>query len=115
MVILGCAANSKADSITYTIYFPENYHDSAAVKQEVLDRYRELIRGVHEESEAVLVAHNLSYFMWEKDMQAKWQGGELVIAIGDAKGAVIHGDLRAEETCFPQVKTKSLLWEWFNE
>ena len=49
--------SSKADSLTYTVYFDTETTNSAEIKQGILDNYRTLIRGVHEESEAVLVAH----------------------------------------------------------
>lgn len=114
LCILSCVANSKAESLTYRIYFDTNTINSAEIKQDILDNYRKLIRGVHEESEAVLVAHNLDYFMWSEDMKAEWNSGELVVTIGDGKGAVIHGDLEANETCLPEVKTKSWLMEWLS-
>lgn len=114
LVVLGCVVNSKADSLTYCVYFDTDTSNSAEIKQEILNHYRTLIRGVHEESEAVLVAHNLDYFIWNEDMKAEWNSGELIITIGDGKGAVIHGDLEANETCLPEVKTKSWLLEWLN-
>ncbi|MCI8851200.1 MAG: multidrug transporter [Erysipelotrichaceae bacterium] len=114
LVLLGCVVSSKADSLTYTIYFDTETTNSAEIKQGILDNYRTLIRGVHEESEAVLVAHNLSCFMWETDMIAEWNSGELVVTIGDGKGAVIRGDLEANETCLPEVKPKSWLMELFS-
>lgn len=114
MGILCCAITAKPNPLTYTIRFDRDTTNSAAVKAEVIRRYGELIRGVHEESEAVLLIHNLDLFMWEEDMQAKWQDNTLMITIGDGKGAQISGDLDPQEICLPQVKTKSLLWEWFN-
>lgn len=114
LCVLGCAVNSKASTLTYTVYFDTNSNNSAEVKQEILNNYRELIRGVHEESEAVLVAHNLAYFMWNDQMDAKWDSGELIVTIGNGQGAVIHGDLEANETCLPEVKTKSWLLEWLD-
>ena len=52
--------------------------------------------------------------MWEDSMNAQWENGELLITVGDGKGAVIHGDLDPQEQCLPEVKTKSLLMEWLN-
>lgn len=114
LCVLGCVVNSKPNDLTYTVYFDTNSKNSAEIKQGILDRYRDLVRGVHEESEAVLIAHNLSCFMWEDNMKAKWDSGELVITVGNGNGPVIHGDLEANETCLPEVKTKSLLLEWLN-
>lgn len=113
LCVLGCVVNSKPNDLTYRIYFDTNSNNTAKIKQEILDHYRELVRGVHEESEAVLIAHNLDYFMWQDNMKAQWDSGELIVTIGDGNGALISGDLEANETCLPEVKTKSWLMEWF--
>ncbi len=112
--ILCCAITAKPSTLTYMIRFDSETKNSAAIKQEVIERYGELIRGVHEESEAVLLIHNLDLFMWEEDMQADWKDNTLLITIGDGKGAIISGDLDPQEICLPQVKTKSLFQEWFS-
>ncbi len=112
--ILCVCITAKPKPLTYTIYFDRESTNSAAVKQEVIRRYGELIRGVHEESEAILLIHNLDLFMWDADMQAKWENNSLKITIGDGDGAIISGDLDPQEICLPQVKTKSLFQSWFN-
>ncbi len=113
MAVLCVSITAKPAALTYTIYFDQASKNSAAIKQEVLHRYGELIRGLHEESEAVLLVHNLDLFMWEEDMHASWTNNELLIVIGDGKGARISGDLNPQSICLPQVKTKSLFQEWF--
>lgn len=114
LVILSSVVVSKTTAPTYTLQLGSDTRNSGELKQEILDRYRELIRGVHEESTSVLLVHNLDWFMWEDSMNAQWENGELLITVGDGKGAVIHGDLDPQEQCLPEVKTKSLLMEWLN-
>lgn len=114
LIILSVGVISKPSNMTYQIQFDRTSTQSAEVKNEVLRRYTDLIRGVHEESEAVLLLHNLNYFMWDETMQATWANNELNIRIGNGDGAVIRGDLDAKETCLPEVKTKSLFQELFN-
>ncbi len=114
LVMVSSAVISKTTVPTYTLQLGSDTQNSVELKQELLDRYRELVRGVHEESTDVLLVHNLDYFMWENTMRASWENGELYIVVGDGKGATIHGDLDPEEQCIPEVKTKSLFWEWLN-
>lgn len=112
LMVLSITVISKSAPLTYTLQLGSDTQNSAAIKQELLDRYRELIRGVHEDSTDMMVVKNLDWFMWEDAMQAKWENGELRIIIGDGRGAQIHGDLDPQEQCLPEVKTKSLFWEW---
>lgn len=114
LVMVSSAVISKTTVPTYTLQLGSDTQNSVELKQELLDRYRELVRGVHEESTDVLLVHNLDYFMWENTIRASWENGELYIVVGDGKGATIHGDLDPEEQCIPEVKTKSLFWEWLN-
>lgn len=114
LVIVSTAVISKTTVPTYTLQLGSDTQNSVELKQELLNRYRELVRGVHEASTDVLLVHNLDYFMWENTMRASWENGELYIVVGDGKGATIHGDLDPEEQCIPEVKTKSLFWEWLN-
>ena len=99
LVILSSVVISKTTAPTYTLQLGSDTRNSGELKQEILDRYRELIRGVHEESTSVLLVHNLDWFMWEDSMNAQWENGELLITVGDGKGAVIHGDLDPQEQC----------------
>jgi len=114
LMVLSVTAISKSGALTYTIKFDSDTKQSAEIKQEVLNRYGEMMRGVHEESEAVLLLHNLDLFMWEDDMNAEFRNQTLLITIGDGKGAEIHGDLVTQELCLPTVKTKSWIQEWFS-
>ena len=114
LVMVSSAVISKTTVQTYTLQRGSDTQNSVELKKELLYRYRELVRGVHEESTDVLLVHNLDYFMWENTMRASWENGELYIVVGDGKGATIHGDLDPEEQCIPEVKTKSLFWEWLN-
>lgn len=115
LVILSTAVISKSVPLTYTLQLSSDTQNSAALKQELLNRYRDLIRGVHDESISVMVVENLDWFMWEESMNAQWKNGELRIIVGDGKGAIIHGDLDPQEQCLPEVKTKSLLLEWLSK
>lgn len=112
-IVLCVGVISKPSDLTFEIHYDSNLPANASIKNEVLARYAQLIRGLHEESEVVLLLQNLDLFMWEEDMQATWEDNALRITIGDGKGAVIHGDLDPQERCLPEVKTKSLLQEWF--
>lgn len=113
LLLLSVGVNSKESTLCYQIAYDTNSSDLQEVKNEILNRYAALIRGVHEESELVLLLHHLDEFMWEEDMQAEWKDHQLQITIGDGQGAMIHGDLEPKQLCIPEVKTKSLLKEWF--
>ena len=113
LVLLGVGVNSKESELSYRIAYDSDSTNLQEVKNEVLHRYEQLIRGVHEESELVLLLHHLDEFMWEEDMQAEWKDHQLQITIGDGAGAIVHGDLEPKQLCIPEVKTKSLIKEWF--
>lgn len=113
LILLTIGVTSKQKPLEFVIYCDQEMKHSAEVKNEVLMRYALMMRGVHEESEIELIRHNLDDFMWDDNMIAKWENHMLKITIGDGKGVMIHGDLKMDETCLPQVKTKSLFAEWF--
>lgn len=113
LLIMTAVATSKQKSLEFIVYFDQATKQSAEIKNEVLHRYANLMRGVHEESEITMIKNNLDQFMWQDDMDAQWHNNALEITIGAGDGMVIHGDLDAQEVCLPQVKTKSLFAEWF--
>lgn len=110
-MVLSVGVMSKDQPMVYEIQFDTKTQNSAEIKNEVLTRYAKLIRGVHEESEAVLLKDNLMEFMWDSDMKAELSGNTLRIIIGNGSGILITGDLTPQEVCLPEVKTKSLLQE----
>lgn len=110
-MVLSVGVMSKDQQMVYEIQFDTKTQNSAEIKNEVLARYAKLIRGVHEESEAVLLKDNLMEFMWDSDMKAELSGNTLRIIIGNGSGILITGDLTPQEVCLPEVKTKSLLQE----
>lgn len=110
-MVLSVGVMSKDQPMVYEIQFDTKTQNSAEIKNEVLARYAKLIRGVHEESEAVLLKDNLMEFMWDSDMKAELSGNTLRIIIGNGSGILITGDLTPQEVCLPEVKTKSLLQE----
>lgn len=110
-MVLSVGVMSKDQPMVYEIQFDTKTQNSAEIKNEVLARYAKLIRGVHEESEAVLLKDNLMEFMWNSDMKAEFSGNTLRIIIGNGSGILITGDLTPQEVCLPEVKTKSLLQE----
>lgn len=110
-MVLSVGVMSKDQPMVYEIQFDTKTQNSAEIKNEVLARYAKLIRGVHEESEAVLLKDNLMEFMWDSDMKAELSGNTLRIIIGNGSGILITGDLTPQEVCLPEVKTKSLIQE----
>lgn len=112
-MVLSVGVMSKDQPMAYEIQFDTKTQNSAEIKNEVLARYAKLIRGVHEESEAVLLKDNLMEFMWDSDMKAELSGNTLRIIIGNGSGILITGDLTPQEVCLPEVKTKSLIQELF--
>lgn len=110
-MVLSVQVMSKNQPMMYEIQFDSKTENSAEVKNEVLSRYAKLIRGVHEEHEAVLLKDNLQEFMWTQSMRAELNGNTMRITIGDGLGVLISGDLTPQEICLPEVKTKSLIQE----
>lgn len=110
-MVLSVGVMSKNQPMMYEIQFDSKTENSAEIKNEVLSRYTKLIRGVHEESEAVLLKDNLNEFMWKSNMDASLNGNTLRIIIGNGTGVLITGDLSPQEICLPEVKTKSLIQE----
>lgn len=110
-MVLSVGVMSKNQPMMYEIQFDSKTENSAEIKNEVLSRYAKLIRGVHEESEAVLLKDNLNEFMWKSNMDASLNGNTLRIIIGNGTGILITGDLSPQEICLPEVKTKSLIQE----
>lgn len=111
LMVLSVQVMSKNQPMMYEIQFDSKTENSAEVKNEVLSRYAKLIRGVHEEHEAVLLKDNLQEFMWMQSMRAELNGNTMRITIGDGLGVLISGDLTPQENCLPEVKTKSLIQE----
>lgn len=111
LMVLSVQVMSKNQPMMYEIQFDSKTENSAEIKNEVLSRYAKLIRGVHEESEAVLLKDNLNEFMWKSNMDASLNGNTLRIIIGNGTGVLITGDLSPQEICLPEVKTKSLIQE----
>lgn len=111
LMVLSVQVMSKNQPMMYEIQFDSKTENSAEVKNEVLSRYAKLIRGVHEEHEAVLLKDNLQEFMWTQSMRAELNGNTMRITIGDGLGVLISGDLTPQEICLPEVKTKSLIQE----
>ena len=110
---LGVVVAGKSESIDYEIHFDSTTIKTYETKEEVLQQYAQLVKGVHDESVIAMVLHNLDQFMWEDNMQAEWKNDRLSITIGDGLGTTIEGDLEASAICFPEVKPKSFLAELF--
>lgn len=111
--ILSISVSSKSEMVSFQIQYDSTTPQDYEMKNEVLRRYSDLIRGVHEDSITTLLIHNLDVFMWDDDMLADFSQNVLHITIGDGKGALIRGDLEANSICFPEVKPKSFFAEFF--
>lgn len=110
---LGIVVAGKSETIAYEIRYDSDSEETFEIKETVLMKYQELIRGVHDESVGTMVIHNLDHFMWRDDISASWKNNQLEVVVGDGKGTIIEGDLTSGSLCFPEVKPKSLLAQWF--
>lgn len=111
--ILCIKVSSTTEAISYEIYMDTNREDLYEVKETLLQVYEDLMQGVKEESEALMIIHHLDRFAWEDNMQATWKNNRLVLIIGDGKGAMIEGTLQRNRLCIPEVKPKSIFQQWF--
>lgn len=112
-VLLGVKVTSSSEAIPYEIYFDSTRSDLYEVKDQILVTYNELMLGVNEESDAMMILHNLDQFMLDDTMEVSWNKNTLVIQVGDRNGAHITGTLERSMMCMPEVKPKSLLQELF--
>ncbi len=111
--ILCVHVSSTTEAIPYKLYMDTNRQDLYEVKEKILQTYEELMKGVNNESDAMMVVNHLDYFVFDHTMQASWKANQLVLVVGDGKGAFIEGELQRNVLCMPQVKPKSIFQEIF--
>lgn len=102
---------STSEAIPYILYMDSERTDLYEVKEEVLITYENLMRGVSDESDMMMLVHNLEEFEFDDTMKAQFRNHELEIVVGDGEGAFISGELERDLLCVPEVKPKSWLLE----
>lgn len=112
-IVLAIGVTGKTQELEFVIYNDSDNAQTYEIKNEVLKRYAEIVRGVHEESALTLVLQNLHQFEWEESIYADWNNNRLELIIGDGSGTIIHGDLEGQSLCFPEAKPTSLFAQWF--
>lgn len=112
-LVLTIGVTSKTQEMQYIIYNDSSNKQTYEIKNELLQRYADIVRGVHEESTVTLLLQNLDQFEWKEDIQAAWINNQLAITVGDGMGTIIHGDLESTSICFPEARPKSLFAELF--
>ncbi len=111
--ILCVKVSSTTEAISYQLYMDTNRQDLYEVKESILQTYEELMKGVNNESDAMMVVNHLDHFVLDDTMQVSWKANQLVLVVGDGKGAFIEGELQRNMLCMPQVKPKSIFQEIF--
>lgn len=110
--LLGTKIVSMSEAIPYSLYMDSNRDDVYEVKEEILSTYGELMRGVSNESDGMMIIHNLKQFEFDEMTSAKFKNNELEVIVGDGKGVYIHGELERKFLCVPEVKPKSLIMQY---
>lgn len=104
-----------SEAIPYTLYMDSHRDDVYEVKEEILTKYGELMRGVNDESDGMMLIHNLEQFEFDDMTTAEFKHNGLEVIVGDGKGAYINGELERTLICVPEVKPKSFLMEMFDK
>lgn len=110
--LLCTKVSSMNEAIPYTLYMDSHRDDVYKVKEEILTTYGELMRGVSDESDGMMLVHNLEQFEFDDTTSAQFKNNGLEVIVGDGKGTHITGELERSLICIPEVKPKSLLLQY---
>lgn len=113
--LLGTKIYSMNESIPYTLHMDSQQDNLYEVKEEILTTYGNIMRGVSDESDGMMIIHNLEQFAFDEYTIATYKDNTLQVVVGDGKGSYIHGELKRDLFCIPEVKPKSLLQQYLTK
>lgn len=111
--LLGTKIYSMNEAIPYTLYIDSHQDNLYEVKEDILTTYGNIMRGVSDESDGMMVIHNLEQFEFNENTTATFKNNTLQVVVGDGQGAFINGELKRDLFCVPEVKPKSLIQQYF--